>query len=89
MAKVRNRLKELLAERERVEDRRIPHTEVARKTGIHVTTISRWANQVGRFDSETIAAICVYFDCEISDLLVLHRNPKIGQRLQPAALAAA
>ncbi len=86
MAVVRNRFKELLAEKERIEGRRIPYREIARKTGVHEGTLSRWANQVGdRFDSDVIAALCQYFGVDIPDLLVLmDENPE----LMPEALAA-
>lgn len=88
MPELRNRFKALLREREAIEDRRIPYREVARKAGVHEATVSRWAHQVGRFDADTIVALCVYFDCGPGDLFELVEEVRISAGLpimaQPA-----
>lgn len=84
-----NRFKELLAQRERAERRRITYAEIARITGIHESTLSKWANQVGRFDSDTIVALCNYFNCGIEDLLIIDgQDPNARQELAPTSVVA-
>jgi DNA-binding Xre family transcriptional regulator len=84
---VRNRFKELLAIKEREEDRRITYREVSEATGIHEGTLSKWANQVNLFDGRVVSALCGYFECEIGDLLVLYPDPESSQKLEAATAA--
>ncbi len=52
------------------ERRRITLNEVAEKTGISRTTLSRIANIPGyNTNTDTIDTLCKYFDCEPADLL--------------------
>ncbi len=38
-------------------------------------TVRRWAhNKVGSYDGRVLAAVCKFFDCEISDVLSLRRD---------------
>lgn len=68
--KVRNRLLELMQERERKLSRRLTQHEIAEFVGSTDHTIKKWiANKVTRFDSHIIEGLCDYFDCEVGDLL--------------------
>jgi putative transcriptional regulator len=68
--KVRNRLLELIQERERERGRRIKQHEIAEFVGVSDHTIIHWIrNQTTKFDGQTIERLCDYFNCEISDLL--------------------
>jgi putative transcriptional regulator len=73
--KVYNRFKILLAEKEIKENRRIPYDEIKEKTGIAASSISAWAtNNITRFDADTIAEWCQFFDCGVGDLIVYQGN---------------
>lgn len=68
--KVRNRLMQLIQERERKINRRLKQHDIAEFVGISDHTIINWIhNEVTRFDGETIERLCDYFNCELSDLL--------------------
>jgi putative transcriptional regulator len=70
--KLRNRLLELLTEKERKERRRIPQAEVARAIGVSNNTMSNWMrNSQDKLDISVVERLCDYFRCELSDLLVL------------------
>lgn len=74
MAITRNRLSILLAEKAFKEDRRITLEEVARESGVALSTVKAYVRQsdpVTRFDAAVIAKLCAYFGCEIGDLLVI------------------
>ena len=69
---VENTFSELLARKMRLEKRSISRRDVARETGISITSIQNWAtNSIKRFDSDQIVAFCHYFDCGIDDLLIM------------------
>lgn len=71
MAVIKNRFKELLAKKERVENRKITRRDVAAETGISLSSIQAYANNtVQRYDADKLAILCDYFDCTISDLLI-------------------
>ncbi|MDQ7024001.1 MAG: helix-turn-helix transcriptional regulator [Anaerolineae bacterium] len=68
--KVRNRLLELIQERERKRGRRIILRDIAEFVDVSDHTITNWIrNNVTRFDSKLIEGLCDYFDCDVSDLL--------------------
>lgn len=68
--KVRNRLLELMQERELKLGRRLKQVEIAEFVGVSGHTITSWIrNDVTRFDSNVIEGLCDYFDCEVGDLL--------------------
>jgi len=70
--RVQNRFTELLAKKGRVENRRISYRTAARETGISTTSVQNWAtNTVTRYDQEQIVSFCKYFNCGLSDLLIL------------------
>jgi DNA-binding Xre family transcriptional regulator len=68
--KVRNRLLELIQERERKINRRIKLKDLASFVGVTNHTISSWIrNDVRKYEAQIIEGFCDYFDCEIGDLL--------------------
>jgi putative transcriptional regulator len=66
------RIKELVAEKERRELRKITQTEIANSTGVNRTTLSKMLNPAVRHSTTTsaIEALCKYFDCRVEDLMV-------------------
>jgi len=66
---IRFRLKELIADKEFREDRRITLDEVAHSTGISRPTLSRIANQKGySTTTDVLDKLCEYFACTLADL---------------------
>jgi len=66
---IRFRLKELIAEKEFQEDRRITLEEVSRETGIHRTTLSKIANQKGYVtNTDVLDRLCLYFSVETGSI---------------------
>ena len=66
---IRFRLKEVLADKEFRESRRVTWDEVANATSIHRTTLSKLANQRGyNTTTDVLDKLCTYFGCELSDL---------------------
>lgn len=68
---LRFRLKELIADKQFKEDRRVTLDEVSNATGIHRTTLSKVANQRGyNASAEIIDKLCSYFGVPVGELLV-------------------
>lgn len=68
--KVRNRLLELIQERERKLGRRLVQHDIAQFVGVSDHTITNWVRNITtQYDGDTIAGLCDYFNCEIADLL--------------------
>jgi putative transcriptional regulator len=68
--RVRNRLLELIQERERKIGRRIKQHDIAQFAGVSDHTIINWIrNDVTKFEGQTIERLCDYFNCDLSDLL--------------------
>ena len=68
---IENRFKVLLAEKETRERRSWSYRQIREATGVSLHTLSQYAqNKVTRFDAHIIEALCVFFDCEVGDLLV-------------------
>lgn len=66
---IRFRLKELIADKEFKEGRRITLEEVSRETGIHRTTLSKIANQKGYVtNTDVLDRLCCYFDVQIGEI---------------------
>jgi DNA-binding Xre family transcriptional regulator len=88
--KVQNRFAELLAKKERVEERSISRRMVVAETGISLSSVQNWAtNNLTRFDAHQIAMFCNYLQCEPGDLIVLAEDkPEEGQRKTPLAAIA-
>lgn len=71
---VTNRLKELIAERERRTGERLTYRAIEEATGLNKNTISKWArNDVRDFNRDVIATLCDFFECELADLLVYEK----------------
>ena len=67
---IRILLIKLLDEKSFREKRRITLTEVSEKTGISRATLTRIANVPGNVtNTDTINALCKYFECEPGELL--------------------
>lgn len=63
---IRFRLKELIADREFRENRRITFDEIAKATGVHRTTLSKIANQKGyNTTTEVLDKLCAFFDVQL------------------------
>lgn len=66
---IRFRLKELIAEKEFQEGRRVTIEEVSRETGIHRTTLSRISNNKGYVTStDVLDKLCAFFGVTTSDV---------------------
>ena len=66
---IRFRLKELIADKEFNENRRITFDELSKSTGIHRTTLSKIANQKGyNTTTDVLDKLCVYFRVELDKL---------------------
>lgn len=66
---IRFRLKELIADKEFKEGRRITLEEVAKETGIHRTTLSKIANQKGYVtNTDVLDRLCSYFSIQTNDI---------------------
>lgn len=67
---IRFRLKEVIADQEFKEGRRITLEEIAKATGIHRTTLSKIANTRGyNTTTENLDKLCEFFRCPISRLV--------------------
>ena len=67
---IRFRLKEVIAEKEFHDGRRITFEEVALATGIHRTTLSKLANQRGyNTTTDVLDKLCTFFRVSRSDLV--------------------
>ena len=57
-------------------EKRLSIADVSRDTGINRGVITRLYHETAlRVDLEVIEKICVYLDCELSDLLSLEKEP--------------
>lgn len=66
---IRFRLKELIAEKEFQESRRITLEEISKSTGIHRTTLSKVSNQKGyNTTTEVLDKLCEFFKVELGGL---------------------
>lgn len=67
---IRFRLKEVIADREFREGRRITLEEISKLTGIHRTTLSKIANTRGyNTTTDNLDRLCTYFQCQIGTLV--------------------
>ncbi|MHB1944262.1 MAG: helix-turn-helix domain-containing protein [Metallibacterium sp.] len=65
---IRFKLKEQIAEKEFQEARRITLIEVADATGIGRITLSRMLKPGAVVRTDTLDALCAYFNCRLEDL---------------------
>lgn len=67
---IRFRLKEVVADREFEDGRRITLEEIAQATGIHRTTLSKIANVKGyNTTTDNIDKLCAFFEVPVSKLV--------------------
>lgn len=67
---IKTRFIQLWKEKEIKENRSITLTEISEQTGIGWGTVNRWKReQVNRYDESVLDALCLYFECDIGDLL--------------------
>ncbi len=67
---LRFKLKEMIANKEFAEGRRITIGEVAEATGIHRMTLSKMINHRGyNTGTDNLDKLCEYFNCQIGDLV--------------------
>lgn len=67
---LKNRLLELIQERERKINRRIKLKDLALFVGVTNHTITSWIrNDVRKYEAHIIEGLCDYFNCDINDLL--------------------
>lgn len=64
------RFQKLLDKKQETVGRSLTLQDVAYETRLAYGTVNKWAKgQVSRFDSETLATFCDYFECQPGDLL--------------------
>jgi putative transcriptional regulator len=74
---IRFRLKELIADKEFKEGRRVTFDEIAKSTGIHRTTLSKLANQKGyNTTTDVLDKLCVYFEVKLAE--VAEYSPEVN-----------
>lgn len=74
---IRILLKQQMDEKSFNEERRVTFQEVSEKTGISKPTLTRIANVPGySATTDTVDALCEYFDCSPGDLLVRVKSKK-------------
>lgn len=74
---IRFRLKELIADKEFKEGRRVSMEEISSATGIHRTTLSRIANQKGyNATTEVLDKLCAFFQVSIDKIAEYIEDPK-------------
>lgn len=81
---VRNRLIDLISEKQKRLQRRLEIKEIADATGVSRQAIYKWLNN----DAEslylkTVDAFCKYFECQVGDLLIYEPDDEPGER-EPA-----
>lgn len=72
---MRSRLRQLVADKEAVEQRRIPQTEIAEATGLTEATVSKWMSfkPFTLIKADAAIAICKWVPCSLDDLLTVER----------------
>ena len=67
---VKFKLKQLIAEKEFKDDRRITYDTIAKKTGVSRTTLSKIASIKGyKSNTEIVEKLCKYFKCTPNDFI--------------------
>lgn len=76
---IRYHLKELIAEKEFQDKRRVTVSEIAQETGINRMTLSKMMNHQGSSTvTDNLDKLCNYFDCEIEKLITHVKDEDIG-----------
>jgi len=70
---IKYNLKELIAEKEFKEKRRISLSEIAKEVGISRATLSKIANNKGRYSTKTeyVERLCQYFECTSGQFMTI------------------
>ena len=69
---MKNRLLELISQKQVEENRMLTAAQVARESGVHRFTINNWlSGDVARVDEVTAMKLCRYFECDLSDLVYI------------------
>lgn len=77
MRKLINRIPELIQEYEQKTGRKVLQKDIAAKTGIQESTLSRYINdRTDSFNRHILERLCTYFDCEVGDILQLEPPEK-------------
>lgn len=67
---MKNRLFELIRQKELKLGRRIQQKEIAEFAGVSEHTIINWLrNDMARYETVVVERLCDYFNCELADLL--------------------
>ncbi|QDF68523.1 helix-turn-helix transcriptional regulator [Shewanella sp. SNU WT4] len=68
---IRFKIKELIAEKEFKERRKITLQEVADSAGVNRSALSKMMNPSYKYSTTTkaINSLCVYFDCNVEDVI--------------------
>lgn len=67
---IRFHLKEMIAEKEFAEKRRVTIKEISEDTGINRMTLSKIINHPGHSTvTDNVSSLCRYFDCRVDQLL--------------------
>ncbi|MBI5957518.1 MAG: helix-turn-helix transcriptional regulator [Chloroflexi bacterium] len=73
--RLKNRFAELVAAHERKTARKWTYEDIARETGVGMSTLSAYANnKVRRFDASTIEPLLAFFKCGVADFFVLEED---------------
>jgi putative transcriptional regulator len=68
--KIKNRLFELIREKELKTGRRITQKAIAEFAGVSEHTMINWLrNDMTRYETNVVERICDYFDCDLCELL--------------------
>lgn len=77
---VRNRMIELMGEKQMKESRQISASIIARETGLTRQVISKWMRgEVSEFRESMVEELCKYFKCQVGDLLYIDPDPREAQ----------
>jgi putative transcriptional regulator len=75
MGTIRLRLREVIAQREARDNRRMPHDEIARETGVDAETIAAMMeNRASDVSLDALARLCDHLTCAPADLLDYSRG---------------
>ena len=82
---IRFHLKELIADKEFAEKRRITIGEISKETGINRMTLSKIINHPGHSTvNDNLDKLCNYFDCRIEQLAT-HIKDEPAEELEESA----
>jgi putative transcriptional regulator len=66
-----------MAEKGRLEGRRVTYSEIFERTGVFPSTLSRLASgRIRRLDLAVLERLCEFFQCQPGDLVVRQPDPK-------------